>query len=109
MKDLVTIPREEYERLRQAAEDLEDVLAFDEAMANRREGVPSEFVDRILEGENPVRAFRDWRGLSATELGRRAGVHPVTVHEIETGKKRGSVDTLKRLAEALGVLVDDLV
>jgi len=33
----------------------------------------------------------------------------VVVHEIETGKKRGAVDTLKRLAEALGMRVDDLV
>jgi hypothetical protein len=32
----------------------------------------------------------------------RGREHPVVVHEIETGKKRGSVDTLKRLAEALG-------
>ena len=109
MAEMVTIPREEYERLLEAAEDLEDVLAFDRAMAEGGDGVPGEIVRRILEGENPVRAFRDWRGLSAAELARRSGVHSVVVHEIETGKKRGSVDTLKRLAEALGVLVDDLV
>lgn len=108
MNEMVTIPRAEYERLLEAAEDLADVLAFDRAMAERGEGVPGEVVRRILEGEEPVRAFRDWRGLSAAELARRSGVHPVQVHEIETGKKRGSVDTLKRLAEALGVLVDDL-
>ena len=47
--------------------------------------------------------MNDW-----TELSRRSGVHAVQVHEIETGKKRGSVDTLKRLAAALGVLVDDI-
>lgn len=56
-----------------------------------------------------MRAFRAWRGLSAAEPALRSGVHPVQGHEIETGKKRGSVDTLKRLAEALGALVDDLV
>lgn len=33
---------------------------------------------------------------------KRAGVHPVRIHEIKTGKKRGSVNTLKRLAQALG-------
>ena len=109
MKDMVTIPREEYERLKEAAEELAEVLAYDRAVARRRESVPTEFADRIIEGEHPVRAFRDWRGFSAAELARRSGVHPVQVHEIETGKKRGSVDTLKRLAEALGVRVDDLV
>lgn len=108
MKDMVTIPREEYDRLREAAEDLEDILAYDAAMKDRGEGVPSEFANRIIDGEHPVRVYRDWRGLSAAELGRRSGVHPVQVHEIETGKKRGSVDTLKRLAEALGVRLDDV-
>ena len=49
------------------------------------------------------------RGRCVERSVRRAGAHPVQVHEFETGKKRGSVDTLRRLAEALGVLVDDLV
>lgn len=108
MNEMITIPREEYDRLREAAEDLEDVLAYRAAVADRREGIPSEIVDRILDGEPPVRAFRAWRGLSAAELARRSGVHPVQVHEIETGKKRGGVDTLKRLADSLGVRLDDV-
>ncbi len=109
MKDMVTIPREEYDRLREAAEELADILAFDQAMQDRDEGIPSDVMRRILQDEHPVRVFRDWRGMTAAELGRRSGVHPVMVHEIETGKKRGSVETVKRLAEALGVRVDDLV
>lgn len=109
MKDMVTIPREEYERLLEAAEDLEDLRAVERAQAVREEGFPSDVVRRIIEGEPPVRVLREWRGLSAADLARRSGVHPVQVHEIETGKKRGSVATLKRLAEALGVLVDDVV
>ena len=40
------------------------------------------------------------------ELAQRSGVHTVMVPEIETGKKG---DTLKRLAEAPEVMVDDLV
>ena len=36
MKDMVTIPREEYERLLEAAEDLADVLAYD--MKEQSEG-----------------------------------------------------------------------
>lgn len=109
MNETVTIPRAEYDRLREAAEDLEDLRAYHAALAEGGEGVPSEVVNRILEGEPPVRVHREWRGLSAAELARRAGVHPVTVHEVETGKKRGSVDTLKRIAETLGVGLDDIV
>ena len=42
-------------------------------------------------------------------IARRAGLHWVQVHEIETGAKTGSVQSLKRIAEALGVPLDDLV
>ncbi|RAP39674.1 transcriptional regulator [Rhodovulum viride] len=109
MNDMVSIPREEYERLREAAEDLEDILAYDRAKDRHEESVPHEFVTRIIDGEHPVRVFRDWRGMSAADLSRTSGVNRVQIHEIETGKKNGSVQTLKKIAEALGVTVDDLI
>ncbi|NDV53337.1 helix-turn-helix transcriptional regulator, partial [Salipiger sp. PrR003] len=43
------------------------------------------------------------------ELASRAEVHRVTVAEIETGRKNGSLDALKRLAAALCITVDDLI
>ncbi|MBL3567225.1 transcriptional regulator, partial [Rhodovulum sulfidophilum] len=55
MSDMVTIPRDEYERLRAAAEDLEDILAYDRAKDRDEESVPHEFVTRIIDGEHPVR------------------------------------------------------
>lgn len=49
------------------------------------------------------------RGLTQAALAERAGVNRVTVAAIETGRKQGSVATLHKLADALGVAVDDLV
>lgn len=109
MNEMVTIEKAEYDRLLAAAEDLADIMAYDRAMSDGGESIPAEIVNRILEGETPVRAFRDWRGLSASELGRISGVNRVQIHEIETGKKRGSIDTMKKLADALGLTVDDLI
>lgn len=109
MVETVTITRDEYERLREAAEDLADLRAYDRAMAEGGEGIPHEFVARMIDGEHPVRVLRDWRGMSAADLSRAANVNRVQVHEIETGKKRGSVETVRRLADALGVSVDDLI
>lgn len=109
MTDTVTIPREEYERLNDAAEMLADVRAFDRAMAENREAIPAEFVNRIIAGESPVRALRDWRGLTGAALAEAAGLHRVQVHDIESGKRGGSIATMKKLADALGVTVDDLV
>lgn len=108
MNEMVTITREEYDRLREAAEDLADIQAFDEAMAKGGESYPAELVDRIIDGESPVRVFREYRGLSAAETARKAGIHRVQLHDIETGKSRGSVDTLKAIAAALSVDLDTI-
>jgi transcriptional regulator with XRE-family HTH domain len=55
-----------------------------------------------------MRVFRDLRGMTQAALAERAGVHRVTVAEIETGRKQGSVATLRRLANAPGTTLDDL-
>lgn len=113
MNQMVTITREEYDRLREAAEDLADLQAYDRAKAaldtGEEELIPADSVERILDGENPVRVFRDLRGLTQKDLAEASGVNRVYIAEIETGKKRGSANALKALAEALRVSVDDLI
>ena len=107
--ETVTIERAEYDRLREAAEMLADVKAFDAAMAERGEGVPGHVVDAILDGQSPLRAFREWRGLSQNRLAALSGVNRVQIGDIEDRGKSGSVETLRKLADALGVTVDDLI
>jgi mRNA interferase RelE/StbE len=107
--NMITIPQEVYDRLVADSEMLADLAAYDAAKAEGGEGMPLEVFRRIIDGENPVRVIREWRGLAQAELARKAGIHRVQVHDIETGKSRGSVDTLKAIAEALGVAMDDVV
>lgn len=109
MNDMVTITRQEYVRLCEAAEDLADLQAYDRAMANGGESMPAEFVRRMIRGENPVTVWREYRNLTQAELARRADVNRVQLHDIENGKKQGSVATIKKLADALGADLDDLV
>lgn len=113
MDDMVTIPREEYDRLQAAAEDLADLRAHDRALEDLAEGrdelIPAEYVNRLLNGESALRVFRDLRGLTQAALAQQAGVSRVSIAEIETGRKQGSVTTLRTLADALGVMLDDLV
>lgn len=109
MNDMVTIPRAEYERLLAAAEDLADVTAFDRAIAAGGEGMPHDALARIIAGESPVTVIRAWRGLTAAELARRAGLHRVQIHDIESGRRSGSVVTMRKIADALGVPLDDVV
>ena len=112
MNEMVTIPREEYDRLRAAAEDLADLQTYDRAKAALAAGddelIPGDYVNRLLTGESALRVYRDLRGLTQAELAAKAGVNRVTVAEIETGRKQGSVATLRALAGALGISLDDL-
>ncbi len=62
----------------------------------------------LLNGESAPRVYRDLRGMTHAALAEKAGVNRVTVAEIETGGKQGSVATLRALADALGVRMDDL-
>jgi mRNA interferase RelE/StbE len=48
------------------------------------------------------------RGLTQAALAAKTGVSRVTVAEIETGRKHGSIATLRALADELGVSLDDL-
>ena len=113
MNEMVTIPREEYDRLRTAAEDLADLQTYDRAKAALSTGedelIPADYADRLLNGENALRVYRDLRGMTQAALAEKAGVNRVTVAEIETGRKRGSVATLRALAGALSVRLDDLI
>lgn len=103
MGEMVTITRAEYDLLREAAEDLRDLRAYDNAKAQEAESFPADLVNRMLAGENPVKLYREHRGLTGADLAREAGIHRVQIHDIESGKRRGSIDTLKAIAVALHV------
>jgi transcriptional regulator with XRE-family HTH domain len=54
-----------------------------------------------------VKRLRNERGLSQQRLSEMAGINKVTLVHIETGKSSPNVDTLDKLARALGVEVAD--
>lgn len=113
MNDMITIPRVRYDALMVAEEDLLDIQAYDAAMAALARGdeerVPSEFVERMLDGESIVKLWREHRGHNQTGLSKLSGVNRVQIADIEAGRKTGSAETLKKLADALGVTIDDLI
>ena len=112
-EEMVVLSRADFDRLVGASDDLADVLAYDEAKARLASGedelVPSAVVDAILAGENPIRVWRQHRGLGLGELAGAALLSQAYLSQIETGKRQGQAETLKRIAMALGVTVDDLI
>jgi ribosome-binding protein aMBF1 (putative translation factor) len=110
---LAVIPEADFRALAEAAEDLADIRAYDRAKKRLAQGkdelVPIEMYDRIAAGENRVRVWREHRGLKLNALAARAGIKPPFLSQIETGRRTASLATVKALARALGVGVDDLV
>jgi len=56
-----------------------------------------------------LRRIREERGLSQRELAARAGVVKSTIYEAEAGRHIPRIQTLEKLADALGVSIADLL
>lgn len=110
---LVVLAEAEYEELLAAAQDAMDsalVRRFEEKLASGEEElIPAEYVDRMLAGENRITVWREFRGLSGSELSQKAGISQAYLSQIESEKRSGTVATFKKLAEALDITIDDLV
>jgi ribosome-binding protein aMBF1 (putative translation factor) len=94
-------------------EDFAEIIEEAEATAayhrsRDQERVPIELVDRLLAGDSPVKVWREYRGLSQRALAARTGLNFAYLSQIETGARKGTMATMKKLAEALGIDLDDL-
>ena len=105
------IPWREYRRLVSIENEgaMTDEELYDVAKAAGGESFPAAVVDRLLAGESPIRVYRGHRGLTQKQLADRAGINPVYLSQIETGKRTGSARTLASIASALDIEVDDLI
>ncbi|MBU1171270.1 MAG: helix-turn-helix transcriptional regulator [Proteobacteria bacterium] len=106
---IVKIPVQDFKVLQERLEELENIAALDSALAQNEEAFPGDVVKRLLDGESPVKVFREHREMTQAVLAKKTGVTKTTISEIETGRKQGSVGTLKAIANALGLDIDDLV
>ncbi|WP_293551014.1 helix-turn-helix transcriptional regulator [Parvibaculum sp.] len=111
----VVVPAEEYALLTQTVDAAREMLQVRSALSDRlvdrlggKDGVPARVAHRIADGENPVRVWRENRGLKAVALARAAGISPAYLSEIETGKKDGTFRTMASIARVLNVSLDDL-
>ena len=106
------IPYDDYQRLLEEAEMLQDIRVYDEAKEAIQKGeelVPSEVTYALLDGENPVRVWREHRGLTQQQLAQAAGISVPYLSQIESGRRKGSVRVLTAIARALDLELDDIV
>ena len=112
--DTAVLRRRDYDALIKAYENAADALALAEVRAREAAGdaeyVPVELTERIfVDGEHPVRVWREHRGLTLAALAKESGIAQSYVSEIEHGKKPGSVRALAALARVLRVDIEDLL
>jgi DNA-binding XRE family transcriptional regulator len=116
-EEIVILARSEYERLqarwRAAAEDMSDALAarqlLDAVATGREETLTDAELDELLSVPSPVGFWRKRRGLTQAELARASGVTQGRISQMERNVGGASVETLKKVAQALRVDLDDLV
>lgn len=110
--EYVVLPWADYQALLEAAEDAIDgalLDAFRKKLASGEdETVPAAVVDALLSGASPVKVWREYRGLTQDALAAQAGISKAYLCQIETSKREGAIKTLRAIAAALGVTVDDL-
>ena len=107
------VPYEEYQRLVAEAEMLQDVRDYDEvklAMANGEEElIPGEVTYALLDGENPIRVWRQYRGFTQQQVADKARISKPYLSQIESGQRKGTTEVLAAIARALNVSLDDVV
>ena len=107
------LPYEEYLKLLEQAEMLEDIRDYDMAKAELERGedelIPAEVVYAILDGENPIKVWREYRALTQQQLADAAGISKPYLSQIETGKRTGTTDILSAIAKALDVSLDEVI
>lgn len=110
--EYAVLPYNLYLQLLEDAEMLQDIRDYDDAKRRLDAGeetVPLEFVEAMLDGEHPVKVWREHRQLTQRQLAAQAGISAAYLSQIESGKRTGSAEVLQALARALGVDLDDIV
>ncbi|MEJ0093382.1 MAG: helix-turn-helix transcriptional regulator [Methylocella sp.] len=106
---LVILPLAEFEALRDAADAADHARAMDALARGEDERLTAKEALALAEAKTPLAFWRNKRVMTQGELSTRAGVSQSAIADMERGARVGTVAVLKRVAEALGVRIEDLV
>jgi DNA-binding XRE family transcriptional regulator len=107
------LPYDKYLELAEEAEMLQDIRDYDNIKAvierEEQEVIPSEVTYAILDGENPIKVWREYRGLTQQQLAELIGISTPYLSQIEKNRRTGTKEVLVAIAKALKVTLDDIV
>ena len=110
---IVIMSEVEFERLRERAEDAEDIASaarIEAALAaGWEELLTGEELDALRDAPSPLAFWRNKRGIALEALAERLGADTDSLAAVERGERLGDVHLYRRLAEELRVDMEDLV
>ena len=120
--EVAILPRKDYELLVAKAAEADEDAGTARIVTRARKEIaagapllPKDVVDRMANGENPVRVLREWRdrdwpdGMTQMYLSFKTDLSQSYISDIETGRRTGTAAALRLIANALDVPLDRLV
>ena len=114
--EVAMVPRAEYERLKMLENEIEEDAGTARLIARAKKEIadgapllPKDTVDRLANGENPIRVFRRFRAETQAELAVAVGITQNYLSDLETGKRKGPLELHQKIARFLGIPLDLLV
>jgi len=114
--EVAILPRKDYDLLVAKASEADEDAGTARIVANARREIasggpllPKDVVDRMANGENPVRVLREWRDVTLMYLSFKTNLSQGHISDIENGRRTGTVMALRLIANVLKVPLDLLV
>jgi DNA-binding XRE family transcriptional regulator len=114
--EIAILPRKEYEALAAKAAEADEDIGSARLVARARKEIaagtpliPKKVVDRIANGENPLRVLREWRDMTQLELSSKTDIGQGYMSDLESGRRKGTTTALKKIAIAMNVPLDLIV
>ena len=114
--EVAILPRKDYELLIARASEADEDEGTARVVARARKELatggplfPKDIVDRLANGENPVRVLREWRDFTQMYLSFKTGLSQGYISDIENGRRTGTAAALRLIANVLKVPLDLLV
>jgi DNA-binding XRE family transcriptional regulator len=111
--EVAILPRAEYERLKALEQEVREDAGTVRLVARARKEIaggdpllPKEVIERLANGQNPIRVLRQFRERSQIELATAVGITQNYLSDLETGKRKGPLTLHQKFAKALGVPLD---
>lgn len=112
-KQFAMVPLDMYNDMVEELEDMEDIqqaLVIQRQIKNgEMPTYPAAMVEALIDGENPVKIYREHKGLTQQELAEKIGQTLSTIEKIENGEMEATISVMKEIAKVLDTDIDSLV